>query len=118
MTIHSLANDWGHWVRKAEAKSVALQGTMGSDMWPGVPIRSYGQRIPILEFPEDVQAFHLGWLALEPALKSMIYIDYKLKISQKRKIKLARMGKNSYYKARKKALESIDNNWGDNQPLL
>ena len=104
--VHSLANDWGHWVRKAEAKQGQIQGTLGriqTEGLDGAAIRSFGQRIPVVDFPEEVAEFHCAWLRLDEEHQLILWVDYKLRKSIKKKFSLMNKKKTSYYRLRDKA---------------
>jgi hypothetical protein len=104
--VHSLAKDWGHWVRKSEAMGGQLQGTMGRIMEEGLDgaaIRSHGQRIPILDFPKDVGRFHRAWLQLDRHHQMIIWVDYKMRKSVQEKLALMNKKKTAYYKLRNDA---------------
>lgn len=110
--IHSLACDWGHWMRKAAAKDGAISGTLGRIMEEGADgaaIRSHGQKIPVTDFPEksDVGSFHRAWLMLEPHHQCIIFVDYRMREPIKKKFELMGKKKDAYYRARRKALDVI-----------
>lgn len=107
--VHSLAQEWGHWMRKADAVGGSIQGTLGRsiDLHDGASIREYGQRIPILDFPNDVNKFHRAWKQLPSPLQGLILVDYKVRAGHKEKRKALRMKRDKYYRTRKQALNEI-----------
>jgi glutathione peroxidase-family protein len=97
-------------MRKSEAKQGAIGGTLGrirEEGLDGAAIRSYGDRIPIIDFPEDVEEFHRAWLKLEPEHKRIVYVDYKLRIPIAKKLELVGKKKDPYYRLRSNALTAI-----------
>lgn len=108
--VHSLACDWGHWVRKSEAKQGVIKGTLGrilEEGLDGAAIRSHGQQIPILDFPEDVATFHRAWLRLDRPYQLIIWVDYRLRRKSAEKFALMNKKKNAYYRLRGKAHSMI-----------
>lgn len=108
--VHALANEWGHWMRKAAALDGSIQGTLGRirDEGPdAASIRVHGTRIPCLDFPSDVSRFHKAWLHLEPEYQAIIFVDYRMREAQSKKIQIMRKTKSAYYRLRKKALNSV-----------
>ncbi len=108
--VHSLADHWGHWMRKAEAKQGQIQGTLGriNEEGPeGAAIKSHGAKIPIVDFPEEIAAFHRVWLSLTDRHQMIIWIDYKQRGSVKQKFKKMDMKKDAYYRLRSAALIAV-----------
>ncbi len=108
--VHSMGRDWGHWMRKAEAKQGQIQGTLGrihEEGLDGAAIKSHGTKIPIVDFPEDIAEFHRGWLKLDREYHLMIWVDYKLRAKIKEKFVLMNKKKGAYYRCRSKAHDAI-----------
>ena len=108
--VHSLAKDWGHWMRKSEAKQGLVNGTMGrikDEGINGAAIRSYGQKIPIVDFPDDVAEFHRAWLKLDRQFQNILWVDFKLRKSHKEKFALVHLPKTSYYRIRNRAQSMV-----------
>lgn len=108
--IHALANEWGHWMRKAAARDGAITGTLGrirDEGADGAAIRSHGQKIPITDFPVDVSRFHRAWLHQEPQHQAIIFVDYRMREPVAKKFALMHKKKNAYYRARRRALDAI-----------
>ena len=108
--IHELAREWGHWVRKAEAKQRQISGTLGrivEEGPDGAAIRSHHDNIPIVDFPEDVAKFHRAWLKLGKDDKLLIEVDYKRRYSVGKKFAAVGKKKDAYYRARSGALASV-----------
>ena len=104
--VHSLGRDWGHWVRKSEAMSGRIQGTLGriqDEGLDGASIRSHGTKIPILDFPEDVARFHRAWLSLDRQYQMVLWLDYKMRKPIKVKFLLMNKKKDAYYRLRDRA---------------
>jgi len=104
--VHSLANDWGHWLRKSEAKQGSIQGTFGrisEEGLDGAAIRSHGSKIPVIDFPEDVAKFHRAWLGLDRQYQMVLWVDYKMRKPTKQKFKALNKSKNAYYRLRDQA---------------
>lgn len=108
--VHSFGNEWGHWVRKAEAKQGAIRGTLGrirEEPFNGNSVPNFSSKILAIDFPEDVSKFHRAWLSLDEEHKSILWIDYKLRKPALEKFKLAGKKKDAYYRARSKAQAAI-----------
>ena len=107
--VHSLGNNWGHWMRKAEAKQGQIQGTLGriKEEGEGASIRTHGSTIPIVDFPEEVAAFHRAWLSLIDRYQRIIWIDYKQRLSAKEKFREMDIKKDAYYRLRNDALTAV-----------
>ena len=108
--VHSLANDWGHWMRKSAAIDGSIRGTLGrirEEGLDGASIRAHSDRIPVTDFPLDVARFHRAWKQLEPHLNAIIFLDYRMRDPLRRKLKIARMRKTKYYRLRRSALDKI-----------
>ena len=108
--VDSMGNDWGHWMRKAEAKQGQIQGTLGritEEGLNGAAIKSHGYKIPIIDFPEDISEFHRAWLRLDRDCQMMIWVDYKLNKPIKQKFALMNKKRSSYYRLRDKAHSAI-----------
>ena len=108
--VHSMGNDWGHWMRKAEAKQGQIQGTLGriaEEGLDGAAIKSHGSKIPVVDFPEDVQEFHAAWLRLDDKYQMIIWIDYKYRGAVKKKFKIMKKKKDAYYRLRGDAMISL-----------
>jgi len=108
--VHSMGNDWGHWVRKAEAKQGQIQGTLGrikDEGLDGAAIKSHGYNIPVVDFPEDISEFHRAWLRLDREFQLLIWVDYKLRKSIKKKFALLNKKKTAYYLLRDHAHAAI-----------
>ena len=108
--VHSLANDWGHWMRKSAAIDGAIRGTLGriyEEGADGAAIRSHGSKIPVTDFPLDVARFHRAWIRLEPHLGRIIFIDYRMRDPLKKKLGILRVKKTKYYRLRRLALDKI-----------
>jgi len=105
--VHSLANEWGHWMRKSASRDGALQGTLGrirEEGADGAAIREYGQKVPIMDFPKDVGKFHRAWLRLSDPYQSIIFVDYRVRAGVKEKFDVMHMKRSKYYRVRRKAL--------------
>jgi len=108
--VHSMGNDWGHWVRKAEAKQGQIQGTLGrikDEGLDGAAIKSHGYNIPVVDFPEDISEFHRAWLRLADEYQMIIWVDYKHRCPVKRKFKIMQKKKDAYYRLRGNALIAL-----------
>ncbi len=108
--VHSLANDWGHWMRKSAAVDGAIRGTLGrihDEGLDGAAIRAHGDRVPVTDFPLDVARFHRAWVCLDPHLGGIIFIDYRMRDPLKKKLSIMRMKKTKYYRLRRTALDKI-----------
>jgi len=99
--VHSMGNDWGHWMRKAEAKQGQIQGTLGrigDEGLDGAAIKSHGSKITVVDFPEDISEFHRAWLRLDRDFQLMIWVNYKLRKSVKQKFNLMHKKRTAYYR--------------------
>ena len=108
--VHSMGSDWGHWLRKAEAKQGQIQGTLGrihEEGLNGAAIKSHGNKIPVVDFPEDVQEFHSAWLRLDDEYQMIIWVDYKHRCSVKKKFKIMEKKKDAYYRLRGDAMIAL-----------
>ena len=108
--VDSMGSDWGHWMRKAEAKQGQIQGTLGRIKelgFTGAAIKSHGSKIPVVDFPEDIAEFHRAWLRLADEYRMIIWVDYKHRCSKKKKFKLMAKKKDSYYRLRGDAMISL-----------
>jgi hypothetical protein len=107
--IRSLAQAWGHEVRKFEARLGNVQGTLGriKDEGPGASIRGHGDYIPYNEFPREVNKFHKAWLDLDYVPRTMIWLHFKKRGKVKKKAKKIGFGKTKYYKELNAALVQI-----------
>lgn len=105
--VHALAIDWGHHLRRLEAQSSLVQGTLGRivEQGPdGAAIRvTFSAKVPVIDWPRHVAEFHRAWLELEELHQAIIFIDYKLRLPVKRKFRLAGKKKDAYYRARANA---------------
>ena len=110
--IIPLAREWGHEMRAFKAKLGNIQGTLGRirDEGPdGAAIRGQGDYIPDIDFPLQVQQFHKAWLDLDYHLNKIIRIDYIERGPAPKKWAKMDMSRSEYYKYRRKALVSIQN---------
>ena len=108
--VHSMGNDWGHCMRRSEAKQGQIQGTLGrikDEGLVGAAIRSHGSKIPIVDFPEDIAEFHRAWLRLDRDYQMMIWVDYKLRSPIERKFELMNKKRSAYYRLRSSAHSAI-----------
>lgn len=106
--IHELGREWGHWMRKADALAGNLTGTLGRVYEEGpaaAAIRTAYQRskIPLVEFPQEVDRFHKAWLQLPEDPAEILFIEYKLRVPFEEKWRLANKKKGAYYRARSDA---------------
>ena len=99
--VDSMGTDWGHWMRKAEAKQGQIQGTLGriaEEGLDGAAIKSHGSKIPVVDFPEDIAEFHRAWLRLDRGFHLMLWVHYKLRHRDvRKKFRLMNKKKNAYY---------------------
>lgn len=108
--IKVLARDWGGCVRRFEAQLGQISGTLGrihEEGVDGAAIRSHAQKLPIVDFPKDIQQFHRAWLDLEPPDQNIIWLDAKVRMPFQEKWAAMNMKKDSYYRARRSALMKI-----------
>jgi hypothetical protein len=108
--VHALAIEWGHWLRKAEARQSSIQGTLGRvrDEGPvAAAIRSKSDRIPCVDFPQRVNAFHRAWLSSPEEYRDILWLDYKRRLPAKEKIRISGLKKHTYYRKRAKAQAEI-----------
>jgi len=108
--VHSMGHDWGHWMRKAEAKQGQIQGTMGriaEEGLDGAAIKSHGQKLPIIDFPEDIAEFHRAWLRLDREDHLLFWVDYKLRPGVPKKFFMMNKKRTAYYRLRDRAHSAI-----------
>ena len=108
--VNAMGQDWGHWVRKAEAKHGQVIGTLGRIMDEGLngaAIRAHGWKIPCVDFPEDIAEFHRAWLQADRDIQSILWVHYKLRKGIAAKMTLMDKKKNAYYRALHKAQATI-----------
>lgn len=105
--IRGLANEWGHQMRKFEAKLTNIQGTLGRAVTEGAHGAATGQvgdYVPDIDFPVEVQKFHRAWIDLDIQKRSIIYLDFKTRAPVQSKWEKMGMSKSTYYRARANAL--------------
>ena len=111
--IRSLAESWGHEMRKFEAKLGNVQGTMGriKEEGEGASIRSYSDHLPNIDFPEEVQKFHRAWLDLDYQYRNIIVIGFQKRGPAIKKYRKMGMKRWKYYKTLNTALIQIAVDW-------
>jgi len=107
--VKYLAQDWGHWMRKADRQSIS--GTLGrirEQGLDGAAIRGHVDNIPIIDFPKDVQAFHTAYKRLDPQHQKIIFLDFRIiNVPHGEKFKALHLKKDAYYRRRRQALDAV-----------
>ena len=108
--LPELAKLWGHEMRKLEAKASSIQGTMGrirEEGPTGAAIKGQRDYVPSIDFPDEVQRFHMAWRDLDFVPKTVIYVHYKQHGKAMKKAAKLGMNKSKYYREIRKALREI-----------
>ena len=108
--VRGLAQAWGSEVRQFEQRIKSVQGTMGRirEEGEGAAIRGFGDNIPHVDFPRQVQQFHRAWIDLDFHHKAAIWVQFKETWRRPKKMQtLGKESTTSYYRAVNKALVAI-----------